>query len=348
MGTLSTSIKLQRIYYKFRKLLVKTLGFSGQVYIEGRVKQTRDIWEAVAKELDANFTSLDNDIWQIEKNGVKARLLNDRLPMDNPVTLGLAGRKHIVHELLKSNNIPIPEYAIFNLDQLDIAYNFLKRFPLSCVVKPARGYGGKGVTTHITNNKQIKNAAVLASLQDKRLLIEQQIVGECYRLLVVNGKFVHAVKRNGYRLTGDGSSTLQQLLGSADNLDIDKDCKFTMRAQEISWDTIPENNQSILIKSIDRDDQNSSELRTVYNENVTDKVCDEVIKDAEESAKIIGSDLLGVDIITTDISVDIRNNGGTINEVNTTPALHHHYDSKTEKYPEPALNIMRDLLRIKP
>ena len=347
MGTLSTAIKLQRTFYKIQKLWVKLLGTSGQIYFEDRAKQYEGIWKTIADELGASFTALDDDLWQIELNGARVRLLNYKLPMDNPVVLGLAGRKPVVHQLLKNQNIPIPEYTSFRLNELNIAYDFLQRFPLSCVVKPAGGYGGKGVTTHITNKRQLKNAAILASLQSGKLLIEQQVVGECYRLLVVDGKYVHAVRRNGYRLTGDGRSSLKQLLDPADNLKIDKDCIFTMAAQGVNWDTVPKVNQSILIKSIGKDDQNTSELRTVYDEVVTSEVCDAIIKDAEDSAKITGSNFLGVDIITTDIGKDLRSTGGTVNEVNTTPALHHHYNSQKEKYPLPALNIVRNLLQKK-
>lgn len=344
MSTLPLSIKLQQLAYKFQKKWAKLTGSTGQIYFEDRVKQYRLIWETIAKELDASFTELDNDLWQIERNGKIVRLLNYRLPLDNPVVLGLAGRKPVVHKLLKEQNIPIPEYTLFSLKSLDKAYEFLQRFPLSCVVKPAGGYGGKGVTTHITNNKQLKKAAILASLQSSNLLIEQQIVGECYRLLVVNGKHVHAVRRNGYKVTGDGQSTIKQLTNSDSSLSIDDDCLFTMAAQNITWDTIPGKDQTFLIKSIGKTNQSTSELRTVYDETVTDKVCPEIIRDAEEAARIVESDFLGVDIITTNIGSDLRKTGGTFNEVNTTPALHHHYDSEVEAYPGPALDIVKELL----
>jgi D-alanine-D-alanine ligase-like ATP-grasp enzyme len=58
----------------------------------------------------------------------------------------------------------------------------------------------------------------------------------------------------------------------------------------------------------------------------------------------VGSVFLGVDVITSDIQADLRECGGVINEVNTTPALHHHYDPKREPFPAPALAIVKDLL----
>jgi D-alanine-D-alanine ligase-like ATP-grasp enzyme len=51
-----------------------------------------------------------------------------------------------------------------------------------------------------------------------------------------------------------------------------------------------------------------------------------------------------VDLITSDASVPLRQAGGVINEVNTTPALHHHYDRAKEQHPEAAVRVLRALL----
>ena len=59
----------------------------------------------------------------------------------------------------------------------------------------------------------------------------------------------------------------------------------------------------------------------------------------------MGSDFLGVDVITPDPSVPLRASGGVISEVNTTPALHHHYDVGQEPYPKVALLVFRALMR---
>jgi len=37
-----------------------------------------------------------------------------------------------------------------------------------------------------------------------------------------------------------------------------------------------------------------------------------------------GLELIGLDVISEDISLPLSQNGGVINEVNTTPGLHHH------------------------
>jgi glutathione synthase/RimK-type ligase-like ATP-grasp enzyme len=82
----------------------------------------------------------------------------------------------------------------------------------------------------------------------------------------------------------------------------------------------------------------------VYSENVLSQVSPHVIEQAEAAARIVGSDLLGVDIIARRIDLPLQQTGGVINEVNTTPALHHHYDGRRDAYPTVALLAVSELL----
>ena len=52
-------------------------------------------------------------------------------------------------------------------------------------------------------------------------------------------------------------------------------------------------------------------------------------------------------MITTDPAVPLHRCGGVINEVNTTLALHHHYDSPVARYPRVALDVVQAVLRRK-
>jgi cyanophycin synthetase len=218
------------------------------------------------------------------------------------------------------------------------------------------GYGGQGVTTHVQSKKDVRRAALLASLYDNQFLIEAQVPGECYRLLVLEGRMVHAVCRRGPRVEGDGSSTVRQLLdrlnvarraADAPALDIDRDCLFTLGYQGLSLESIPASGAQVIIKSVNDPVRKYAEVRTVYNDTVTSLVAPSIRQDAERAARIVGSDFLGVDIITRDITVPLRASGGVINEVNTTPALHHHYDVTKEPFPEVALQALQAICRRK-
>ena len=347
-------IKFLRLFKKLQNFWADWSGRSGQVYVEQRVDQYRNMWRAIAREIGAEFEELATDLWELRKNGQRTRIMTNLMEFDNPVILAMADRKPLIHKLLRAHDVAIPEHEVFCLNTLDKACAFLQRFPEGIVIKPANGYGGKGVTTHILGPKEAKVAAILASLYANELLLEQMIPGECYRLLVLDGNMIHAVKRAGPRVIGDGESTVQQLIDTENarrrlsgerELAIDRDSQFTLDYQGYSMNSIPAAYTSFIVKSVnDSDDRNGIEVRTVYNEDVTDQVCNSIRNDAEKVALLLGSRLIGVDIITRDISVPLKESGGTCNEVNTTPALHHHYNSKNEEYPQAGLLVAESLL----
>lgn len=336
------------------KMWMDWKGSSNQIYFEQRLDEYRAIWQAVAKEIGARFTVLSDDLWELDLDGRKTMIHNYQLEFDNPVVLHLAGNKPLVHRLLREKDIPVPEYIVFHLSELPKAYEFLEHHRSGCVIKPANGYGGKGVTTHVLTRREVRKASILASLYSHDLLMEPLIPGESYRILVIGGKMVQAVCRRGTRLKGDGISKVSELI-EAENmelrnqgrqiLDVDRDCLFTLEYQNLTLDSIPSKDQELLIKSVDDLTRKQVEVRTVYNETVTDLVCDSLKHDAELAASVINSDFVGVDVITTNPSIPLKESGGVVNEVNTTPALHHHYDVNREKYPQPAIQAISILLK---
>jgi cyanophycin synthetase len=349
-------LTLQRLIARLRKQWLDWTGRSGQTYFHHRVAEYREMWRAAAEELGGAFTPLADDLWEVEVESVRTRMHNHQTEFDNPVVLGLAGKKALVHRLLRGAGLAVPEHEVFSLADLERAYRFLEDHPKGCVIKPANGYGGQGVTTHVQQIPEVRKAAILASLYDRELLIEVQIPGESYRLLVLEGKMVQAVCRRGPRLKGDSVSTVRRLMDAENalrrrngqpGLDLDRDCLFTLVYQGLAPDSVPAAGKEFLLKSVNDPARKYVEVRTVYNETVTDLICDSIRKDAETAARLVGSDFLGVDVITTDPSVPLACSGGVINEVNTTPALHHHYDATRERYPEAAVTAIRTLLRRK-
>lgn len=347
-------IRIERLLARLRKIWVDVRGASGQIYVWNRIDEYRSMWQAVAVELGAEMISLDDDIWEISLNGKRTRIYNNKLEYDNPVTLAMAGRKPLVYKMLGDNGLRVPDYKVFHLEEVNRAYEFLYQYPRGCVVKPADGTGsGYGVTTHIQTEKEVRKAAILASLYCPELIIEPMIPGECYRLLVLNGEIIHAVCRRGLRLKGDGVSTVADLIGAESirlqdvgrkALEIDRDCLFTLDYQGMTLDAVPAENRWFLVHSVNDSSGKQVEVRTVYNAVVTDVVGDSIKEDAIRAAKILGCDFVGVDFITTDQEKSLEESGGFINELNTTPGLHHHCGHEQEKFSRIALQVVFPLL----
>jgi cyanophycin synthetase len=346
-------LRVERLAARIRKIWEEKRNSAGQTYVHHRVSEYQKIWRNVAAKVGARFTVLADSVWELELNGKKTRILNDKLEFDNPVTLEIAGMKPLVYQLFAERGLRVPEHRTYQLDDWKQAAEFLKSHPKGCVVKPANGTSsGQGVTTHILTESEVKTASILASLYCSDLLIEPMIPGECYRLLVLDGELVHAVRRTGPRLVGDGVATIASLL-QVDNefrrsrgeqpLDADRDCLFTLDYQGLSLESVPLHGQAVLVKSVNDPRRKCVEVRTVYNDVVTHLICDSLRHNAEAAAKILNSRLVGVDFITVDPTVPLDKSGGVINEVNTTPGLHHHYDAAWESFPEPAPRILQSL-----
>jgi cyanophycin synthetase len=347
-------LKLERLIAQLRKAWDIKRNSSKQVYVQDRVSEYREMWRAVADYIGADFAPLTDDLWEMRLNGIKTRILNYKLQFDDPVTLDTVGKKPLVYRLLREKGLRVPEHEVFRLDDLVRAEAFLRRHPKGCVVKPANGTSsGLGVTTHILTRHEVRKAAILASLYDSELLIESMIPGESYRLLVLDREVIHAVYRRGPRLVGDGISSVAELIRAEnkrlaergeDIIGTDRDCRFTLDYQNLTLTSIPPKGQVFIVQSVNDPWQRRVEVRTVYNKAVTDLVCDSLKKNAESAAESLGSRFIGVDFITKDPTVPLEESGGAIIEANTTPGLHHHYDLRREKYPEPALRVIQTLL----
>ena len=346
-------LKLARLYRLMLKRIIRRKD-GNRVYFHQRVVEYRDAWRAASSAIGAEFTELSPTTWQIERDGRRTRLVNYLTEFDNPVALSMAGNKPLIHRLLAQKGLPVPDHVVFSLAEIELAYRFLAAHPAGVVVKPAHGSAGLGVTTHVETRADVRRAAVLASLYSAEILIEALVPGECYRLLVLEGKLIHAVCRRGLRLRGDGVSTVLELAcrsGGKFNdrgeraLRDDRNLRFTLGWQGLTPGSVVEAGREFLLKTIPDERNNLVELRTVYNLTVTDRIGDALRQSAEEAAEIVRSDFVGVDVITPDPSLPLEQTGGAINELNTTPALHHHYELLTDRFPAPTPNVLEALLR---
>ena len=349
------ALRLRRLQMRVWRIVRSKLGRGSKVYARHRVDEYRRIWSRAAAACGAEVTEIAPDVWRATRGGSAVLMRSGEIQLDDPVTLHMAGRKPLIHRLLRDAGLEVPDHAVFGLDDLRPAHDLLDRHPVGIVVKPASGTAaGDGVSTHVATARRLRRAAALASLYDAELLAEAQVAGESYRALVVGGRMLHVVCRRGQRLRGDGRRSVRELAQALDDerasrglrpVELDADCAFTLRWQGLDPDSVPAEGMEVLLRVVENPEGGRDEIRTVYDTVVTDLVCDEVRASVETAAAVLGSDFVGVDLIMTDPTRPLSETGGCINEVNTTPALHHHYDAKREEYPTVAADVLDLALR---
>ena len=319
-------LRLRRLRHRVARTVRGIFGRRRTVYVDQRVDEYRAYWEEAARALGAEFVALSDVIWEVRRQGRRTRVSNYVTECDDPVTLLVAGDKSLCLRLAADAGLPVPRHVVVSLADLAPAYRFLAEVGGPCVVKPAADTSsGLGVTTGIWHRAQLRDAAALASLYDTRLLVEQMVVGESCRLLYLGGRFLHAVRRRGVRVRGDGVSTITQLLGAA-RVQVERDrlATHTLAAQGLTLASVPRAGVSVLVRGVPAVSDASRELRTVFDESVTDLCAPELVEQISGVVRAIGSELAGVDIVTMDLSALLHPGGGAFLEVNTTPGIHHH------------------------
>jgi glutathione synthase/RimK-type ligase-like ATP-grasp enzyme len=294
-----------------------------------------EMWRDAADQIGATVEALGGDILDIRLGQNRTRVCFHMTALDDPVTIVLAHNKVLTYQLLAQRNLSIPAYCEFNLNEIDKAAAFLQRMGGACVVKPAVGSGGYGVTTGITNRSQLIRGIVAAAAYSRRFVIEQQIKGDVYRLLYLDGQLLDAVLRGRPKVTGDGRSSVRQLVEAHnqsgattgfsmahDELTIDGDMRHTLLQQGLSLSSVPREGKVVTLKTVIN--QNSK----AENVTATKLLCPSMIDEGAAAAQALGIRLAGIEVITTDPGVPLSKSGGVIIDVNPSPALHYHYHKR--------------------
>jgi len=313
----------------------------------------RTIWLDAAEAIGAEVVELPAGFLELRRNGAWTRIWRNWVMLDDAVTLRYALQKALVQERLSSVGVPVPKYLEFDASNPAPAAKFLSHGPVPCVVKPVADSGGYGVTSGIRTQAHLIRARLRASRIDNRLLIERQIAGENYRFLLLDGVLLDAVRRRPPAVTGDGRSTIAELIEAENRrrwerreqvlfrrLHVDLDCILTLEAAGLTVRSVPPAGHTVPVKTVVN--QNAIE----DNETVGETIADGLLEEVRAAAASIGVRLAGVDVLTPTLSAPLADSGGAILEVNGTPGLNYHYDvvDKTNAT-RVAVPILQALLR---
>ena len=291
----------------------------------------REAWDDAARELGATVTDLGSGFLEIGSDGASTRVWRQLTAVDEAVSLRLALDKTRVHGLLVERGVRVPDHRELNVSDFDSALGFMRGSGSSCVVKPANGTsGGAGVTGCVTDAVGLGRARLSAARFDDTLLIERQIPGDMYRLLYLDGKLIDVVRRRSPRVTGDGRSSIMELIIAENRrrleaerprslLTIDLDSILCLRAAGLSTASVLPAGQTVEVKST------SSENGEQDNHTIRE-YSDDVVAECAEAVQAVGLRLAGVDLVTPDIMRPLAEADGAVIEVNGTPGFQYHYE----------------------
>lgn len=279
--------------------------------------------------------------------GIHQRRIQATL-MDNTSALGveIADDKESSKEILSSLGIPVPEgHSVKDLDE---ALKVANKIGYPVVVKPLSGNHGRGITTNIQGDEDLEKSFENAKEFSGVVLLEKFLEGSDYRILVIDGKFAAAALREPAYVIGNGKDTIQDLIDRINNdptrgfgheknltrIDVDYMTERLLSMRNLSLNSILPEGEKVYLKST----ANLSAGGTALD--VTDDVHPLVRSMAERISRIIGLNVIGIDIIAPTLSEPLRNGCAGIIEVNAAPGFRMHLTPSTGKGRDVAKNII--------
>ena len=250
--------------------------------------------------------------------------------LTSEIAAEIASDKDLTCKLLHEAGLPVPRSVI--VEDAAAAARAACHLGFPVVTKPIDGNHGRGVNVNLASDEEVRWGFEQAKAHSPSVIVEQQLAGADHRILVVGGKLVAASKRVPAQVTGDGRSTIRELIeqlnqdprrGDGHEAALTKivvdECLMHFIAQSgLSLASVPASNERVMLLP-------TANLSTGgIAIDCTDEVHPDNALIACRAAQIVGLDIAGIDFIAPDIGRSVLETGGGIVEVNAGPGFRMH------------------------
>lgn len=246
------------------------------------------------------------------------------------MSIGFAQRKTDTAKLLREGGLPGAVHLLVTnaKDALKAASTI--GFPV--VVKPSDQEQGRGVASGLMNPAQVVHAFEAAAKYGSGVLVERHAKGFTHRLTVTFGEVIRVVRRVPGGVTGDGVSSIRNLLLAQEQTDLwrqrvrvtglsgpklDAEAHEMLSLQDLTPESVVASNQFVPLR---RRDNFSAGGTNVYLS--LEDVHPDNLRMAKDAATLLRLEMAGIDFITTDITKSWLTHGGMVCEVNALPQFY--------------------------
>ncbi len=279
----------------------------------------------------------EREVMEVRYDGRKEYLIDRTSARAAHVPAVLASDKHLTKKILSEAGIRVPQGGIFGVDEMAAAVSMAESIGYPVVFKPNFGSHGKFVRSDIRNEKDIRRAALSffdQSHESERFIIERHIPGAEHRVfMTANGDYA-VLRREPAHVIGDGESDIEALArietekraevkrkqGSAlCPVAYDTDVEDYLHERGIRTDYIPQTGEKIYLRRI------SNVALGGTTRDMTLAAHSSVVDIASRAlACFEGLGVIGIDLVTPDITQDQRMLNHAVIEVNANPGLSMH------------------------
>jgi cyanophycin synthetase len=293
---------------------------------------TGSIVEAAKRRMIPHIRLNEGSLVQLGYGAKQKRIWASETFRTSAVGEAIAQDKELTKRLCFAVGVPVPEG--FVVKSREEAWEKAQALGCDVVVKPRYGNQGKGVSVGVRGAEEVMMAYDLASKFGEEVIVERQVIGNDYRLLVVGKEVVAAAMRVPPTVIGDGVRTVKELVEELNSdprrsdghatvlskVKLDDVAVVTLAKQGLTIDSVPQKGQKVLLR-------NNANLSTGgMAVDVTDVVHEETRRLAVLAAQVIGLDVCGIDVVCKDIARPLGEQGGALLEVNAAPGLRMHLE----------------------
>jgi cyanophycin synthetase len=312
---------------------------------------TKAIADAAARR-GIPVVRLDNEALVQLGYGVHRKLIQAaETSLTSSVSVEIACDKARTKALLEKHFVPVPHGTVVETAEEAIAQ--LNDLTPPLAVKPLDGNQGRAVSLGLRTPMAVGKAFERAAAVSPQVIVEEQFVGNDYRVLVVGGQMVAASERMPASVIGDGVRTVAALI-EAENatnplrgdghekpltkITVDAELIDHLRRSAQRWLTdVPASGERVLLRGT----ANLSTGGTARD--VTDDVHPDVRRTCERAARAIGLDVCGIDLIAPNVTRPLPTTGAGVIEANAAPGLRMHHFPSAGKARDAGGAIVRNL-----
>ncbi len=246
------------------------------------------------------------------------------------IAVDIACNKELTKKMLDDAAMPVPKGDIC-LDEEDLKAA-IDRIGYPIVIKPLDGNHGKGASINVKDWDNAVAGLEFAKKYSRKVIVERFITGFDFRVLVINNVMVAAAQRVPAHVKGDGIHNIEKLIALENQdprrgyghenvlteIEVDRDTLDLLAKLNYSLETVPKKGEIVYLKSTANLSTGGTSI------DVTDMVHPENIFLAERVSRVIGLDVCGIDIMAPNLTQPLKENGGSILEVNAAPGFRMH------------------------
>ena len=291
--------------YKLLAAEFKKRGYS----VEESVKDDRYV---------VSYTSPSGKTWQTAASNIS-------YPVNSRRVRDFSRNKEMAHDFVGRHGMSSPDtYYVHDTDNASSAIDEMLRKHQKLIVKPSDSTLSRGLSVNLKTKNAVEQAIVKAREISPSILIQEQVIGEEIRFVVLQGKVVAALLRQTPQVVGDGVSSVAQLIEQENTV------RETLHFPHISYPQLDETLIDPAFLTSDRvlakDEVLVLSGATMIKEgcsvyNVLDQIDPSYIQKVEHIATELAAGFIVVDVFIQDYRTKLKGHNYWFIEFNTAPVL---------------------------